>query len=318
MVFWGGPPDVKKLKADGNIKGLIKALRYKKDRYVRVHAAKALGEIGDARAVKPLIVALNDEEIDVGGAAKGALVNIGNSAVEPLIDALKHKESSVRRWVAIALEEIGDPQAVESLIIALKDGNGDVRFHAARALKEIGDARAQESFIIVLNKGEDVKVEQAAASALGKFGNAGAVPSLVSAIRRGNPWVVKPASKALVEIGDPQAVEPLIKALEAQDVGVRKLVAEALAEIGDARAVHPLTVFALKDNELAATAIYALTLVLKRDATNVEAEDLRAVIHLNKVEQWYGKRDERYLKEVDCSEVKELASQELTRRGLKD
>ena len=41
-----GPPNVEKLKAKGNVKGLIKALDYKKDASVRRAAAKALGKSG--------------------------------------------------------------------------------------------------------------------------------------------------------------------------------------------------------------------------------------------------------------------------------
>ncbi len=50
-------PNVGKLKARRNVKGLIKALNYKKDHNVQIFAAMALGEIGDTRAVAPLIAA---------------------------------------------------------------------------------------------------------------------------------------------------------------------------------------------------------------------------------------------------------------------
>ena len=56
-----GSPNVEKLQMKGNIKGLIKALRYDHNS-VRQSAAIALMKIGDARAVKPLIVALKDKD----------------------------------------------------------------------------------------------------------------------------------------------------------------------------------------------------------------------------------------------------------------
>jgi len=55
-----GPPNVDGLKARGNVGGLLKALEYRKDSYVCMEAAKALGEIGYPRAVEPLITALRD------------------------------------------------------------------------------------------------------------------------------------------------------------------------------------------------------------------------------------------------------------------
>src|SRR5450756_828303 len=83
-----GPPNVEKLKAKGDIPGLIKALGYGKDWGVRNAAAGALGQIGDARAVGPLIAALKDQDSNVRRAAAGALVEISAPSVMPLIAAL--------------------------------------------------------------------------------------------------------------------------------------------------------------------------------------------------------------------------------------
>ena len=103
-----GPPNIEKLKAKRNVQGLIKALIYKKDATVRRDALEALGAIGDARAVEPLIAALKDSEL------------------------------YVRLGGAKALGEIGDARAVESLSAALQDSASDVRKNAAAALGKIG------------------------------------------------------------------------------------------------------------------------------------------------------------------------------------
>ncbi len=57
---------------------------------VRWKAATALGEIKDARAVKPLIEALNDAQWNVSGEALYALVQIGEAARESLMATLRH------------------------------------------------------------------------------------------------------------------------------------------------------------------------------------------------------------------------------------
>jgi hypothetical protein len=44
------PPNIEKMKANRDLQGLIKALEYQKDASVRSGAAKALGELKDARA----------------------------------------------------------------------------------------------------------------------------------------------------------------------------------------------------------------------------------------------------------------------------
>jgi HEAT repeat protein len=157
---------------------------------VRQAAAVALGAIGDARAVEPLIAALKDEDSGVRLWAAKALdaigwkpetgeaealyliaqrkwdgcVKIGAPAVEPLIAALKGEDWRVREAAAEALGKVGDARAVEPLIAALKDGDSDVRKAAAEALAKIG-APAVEPLIAAL-KGEDWRVREAAAEAL--------------------------------------------------------------------------------------------------------------------------------------------------------
>ena len=93
-----GPPNIEKLKAKSNVKALIKALNYKKTSTdykhysVRQDAATALGELGDRRAVEPLILSLRDENI----ARKAACVlgKLGDARTfEPLmagLDSFKH------------------------------------------------------------------------------------------------------------------------------------------------------------------------------------------------------------------------------------
>lgn len=56
-------PNAEKQLAKRDVEGLVKALKYKSDEYVRNHAAWFLGELNDARAVEPLIQVLRDEYI---------------------------------------------------------------------------------------------------------------------------------------------------------------------------------------------------------------------------------------------------------------
>ena len=132
-------PNVERLKAKGDVKGLIKLLKDKKDWSARLGAAEALGDIGDATAVKPLIQALKDENSDVRMGVAWALGKIPDTtAVEFLIQALKDENRGVRSEAARALRDIRDTRAVEPLIQALKD----IGVEAAEALINIGDERA--------------------------------------------------------------------------------------------------------------------------------------------------------------------------------
>ena len=92
-IFGTFKPNVEKMKAKKDVKGLIKALKYndKKNEYsevffIRHQAVKALGEVGDARAIEPLVETMRDDSDKLlGSEAAEALGAIGDKrAVEPL------------------------------------------------------------------------------------------------------------------------------------------------------------------------------------------------------------------------------------------
>ncbi|MCG2795595.1 MAG: HEAT repeat domain-containing protein [Actinomycetia bacterium] len=122
------------------VEPLVPLLR-DKESIVRDEAARALGEIGDPRAVEALIGALGDKDWHVRHTALKIFPKIGKSAVEPLIWALEDKDKMVRDLAAWALGKIGDPRAVEPLTRALGDENEDIRKTAKKALKKIQKSR---------------------------------------------------------------------------------------------------------------------------------------------------------------------------------
>ena len=235
------------------VESLIQALK-DEDRDVRTGAAEALRKIGEP-AVDPLIKALKDEKSDVRTVAAECLGEIGDArAVEPLIQALKHKDAASSVFVveedgalvpsggsAKGLSLIGEP-AVEPLIQALKDENPSLRASAALALGVTRDARAVEPLIQAL-KDEDENVLWNANMALRSIGEPAMEPLI-----KDEDWHVRQATAlALGVTGDARAVEPLIQALKDEEFRVRVAAASTLGIIGDTRAVEPLTQ-ALKDN----------------------------------------------------------------------
>ena len=131
-------------------------------------AAWALGQLGDTRAVEPLIKALPEFEDTFGGEKDHiaeALGKMGEAAIEPLINALKHENLSVREGAAWALGQLGDTRAVEPLILALRSRH--TRRSAAEALGKMGEAAAIEPLILALRSRH---TRRGAAEALGKMG----------------------------------------------------------------------------------------------------------------------------------------------------
>jgi HEAT repeat protein len=185
--------------AKGDVKGLIKALEYRKDASVRRNATLALGEIGDASNVESLITVLKDEDENVRQTAAKVLGQIRDSkAVDPLIVVLDDSNADVRETAAEALRQIGNTHIVEPLIVALR--NKSLAHRAATFLGQIGDMRAVELLItIIKDENEDKDVRQTAA-------------------------------KTLEQIGA-QAVEPLIATLSDRSKNVRQIVAKTLATI---------------------------------------------------------------------------------------
>ena len=220
------------------------------DREVRLHAAKALGKIGDSRAVEALLACLKDEDFVLRRYTAKALGRIGDSrAVEPLLACLKDKNGDVRDSATIALGLIGDNRAVEPLISCLKDY--DFRWHV-EALGNIGDSRAVEPLIAYLNTvimriiniDAFVQAFDKIGDALSKIGKP-AVEPLIDFLNHWDPNARICAARALIKIGKP-AVGLLIACLKYNRVEERWLAIEALGEIGDSRAVEPL-IACLKD-----------------------------------------------------------------------
>jgi HEAT repeat protein len=257
-------PDVKKLKAKQDVKGLIEALGYQEYKRVRQEAAMALGEIGDVRAAEPLIAALSDDEDrHVREAAGEALVKLGAVSVQPLIEALGDWKSILWRPIPEILGRIGAP-AFEPLTLALQHKKFQVRQQAADALGFAGDARAFEALSEALND-EDADVRCSAALALGKIGEARAVDTLAALL--GDKQVRKAAAEALGILGDPRAFDHLAALPSYHDSRVE--IAVALAKTDSVRA-FPLLVSMLNSGDSAQKAAAVAGLGYTKDPQAME------------------------------------------------
>jgi HEAT repeat protein len=249
--------NIDEMKAKRDFEGLFGALNNKRNVYTRRDAAKALGEIGDAMAMEPLIAALKDPKKDVRDAAVEAIGKIGGDprAVVAFAEPLKNGNSIAREEAASSLGKIRHKSAVEHLIPALKDEDCFVRQSAAASLGKIGEPSAVEALAQTL-KDEDKDVRQTAAIAIGEIGGAAAVEPLLQLLKDESVMVRYRAVESLGRIGGSSAVDALIEALKdrgwiemptsggkpgTKKAWVRQKAIEALAETGDTRAVAPLT-----------------------------------------------------------------------------
>jgi HEAT repeat protein len=213
---------------------------------LRSDGARMLGALSDARAVEPLILALNDVRGIVRMDVASALGSLRDArAVQPLIVALKDIEAHVRDTVAEVLGRLGDARAVEPLIAALKDEKASVRDKAASALGRLDDTRAVEPLIDAL-KDEHAPVRTSVVGSLERLGDIRAVESLIDVLKDEKATVRIATAQALGRLGDARAVTPLIAALKDRNASVRRIAAWALGNLTDTSVVQ-LTFDALSD-----------------------------------------------------------------------
>ncbi len=123
-------------------------------RYSEVYA---LGELKDPQAVGPVVAVLKgDASAENRRGAADALGNIGDAgAVDPLIAATTDSDGSVRRAAARALAEIKDPRAANFLLDAFAKHNWDVIAGANEFYIHRGQAGSEDTLIEALNQTGD-------------------------------------------------------------------------------------------------------------------------------------------------------------------
>lgn len=177
----------------------------------RWHAAQTLGELGNRRAVKPLLRTLEDSN------------------------------HWVRIVAAEALGQIRDREATDALVRGLDDSSIWVRRASVTALGQIGDARAIAPLVERLLGPPDrewpEELRDAIAKALGAIGGK-AIQVLIDALGSSDLWVSCIAARALGQIGDPKAIAPLAALAQRRPSWVCSTATQALAHISDVRAVR--------------------------------------------------------------------------------
>jgi len=275
------------------------------EKQIHESAAITLGMIGDTRAVKPLIAALKSAQnpgearIDRvkrrshAASPKGhdSLIKIvevlgqikSEEAVAPLIQVYMNASDTLERSAMLALEEIGSVQVTRLLLSELRSISMPRKIKAAELLAKLKHPQAVER---LTEKLKDVTFERQEAN-----GRIWGDPNYAVAIA---------AAKALSEVGDPRAIVPLVTVYDTEKY--------------DLSSRHYLEVV-----------IEALEKLLEAEATSLPSQDLLMITALHdKSYEWTANYNPRCgddgpnsgVVTVSCSQVRQLARQELIRRGL--
>jgi HEAT repeat protein len=274
------------LKDSRTLPSLLKDISHS-DAFIRARVVEALGQIGDAQAVVPLLERLqNDPQASVRWRAAESLGMLKNTnainrllevlqkeidpvvrgraaealgffksedVVVALLDSLQSDAFPAVRWrAAQALGFLQDDGAVTILIQVLKkDADNSVRWSAAQALGQIKAFSALPALLESLRADLDPSVRWSAAEALGRLHHPDAVPVLIDALTYDKYAPVRAKScQALGYLQNPTALPSLLKALQnSPSASVRSHAAEALGRLQDPSAVSVLAEMLRNDPE---------------------------------------------------------------------
>jgi HEAT repeat protein len=221
-------------EGDAKATGELITLMGAGDRAQADGAYQAVVDLGEA-AIPYLVKALRENNGPVVEASAAALGSIGDpSAIQSLVAAMAPDRP--RRYAAAwALGEIASGDTAEALAAILADEDANLRKSAVRALVKIG----QESEAVVLDHLEAAQGgpgQRASIMVLGELRSRRAVP-LLAGITGDNRDA---AAWALGRSGDAGALDPLLSALEDDRWLVRRHAAEALGSLENSEAVPAL------------------------------------------------------------------------------
>jgi HEAT repeat protein len=128
-----------------------------------------------------------------------ALGMLGDPAVEPLIDLLRHDDAEIRMRAAWALGVMGPP-ALSALLKLAEGDDTRMRVEAIRVLGTIGEARSLNQLLIGLTD-EDPHIAARSARAIGKISDPRAYHALVTTLQHPTPDVRYEACRALADLG---------------------------------------------------------------------------------------------------------------------
>ena len=191
-------------------------------------ASRALAEIGDP-ASNALLFALQDTRPEVRRLAAKALGQIGDiRAIDFLIALLGDPDRGVRATAAIALGNYRHPMAAQKIMDAYPKAGVSARMDLIFALAHINDILAVP-FLIQHAKDPEPDIRAAIMLALGKLRDARVIPSLLLGIQDSDEITRANAAYSLGMYYSPEVVDALIKALADPAQRVREAALESLS-----------------------------------------------------------------------------------------
>jgi len=215
---------IKKLRDIGIVHDLVAALRdWGREKYETIRfILLQMGEI----AVVPLLEALGREtDRSLRKKIISIVAGLGEEAIPEIVRKFSDKNWYVVRNMVRILGEIGTGKVVRYLNIPLKHEDSRVRKEVVYALSSIGGTEAFR-LVSIMADDPDGEVRQSAIKYLGAMRNKGAIPLLLKLIDKRNLFglnnsLIISGIEALGEIGAEEAVPGLVRLLRKSTIFVR-------------------------------------------------------------------------------------------------
>lgn len=286
---------------------------------VRLSAARALGKFRSPGVEYALESLLKDGDIGVRMAAAESLLKIVPArriavVVPTLQHVIRNEATAQRQRAATLLGNIPDARAAAELVEALGDKEQEVRKAAEEALVKLGTAIAGDVIRALRHKSPEVR--RAAARILGRIGAPAAVEPLLAALRDSDEWVRAHAAEVLRKLGDQRVIPAFLAALDDGNERVREHAAAVLGELGDPQQIVVPLLRAARQGKSLRACVGALIAVMALRSAEVGADDLRAMAEFTAASPDGRPQAAAPEDDINCSALRQLAREELTRRGL--
>jgi HEAT repeat protein len=253
--FFLGFPALDALRRIGDPSAAARIVPLLGDEMLSAAAAEALGALGDVEAVAPLMALLDEPRAPCGSIAGslaalydryetrfeegGLIADTVRCEIRPVgVQRLLHRLETAPDAELPALVRVVswlEGEAVHRALFRLlgQPAPGG----QPRARKEVVEALVRHGkdvteLLVEYLDVEDLETCHAAVTALGRIGDARAVPRLTEMLAEGGPETMIAAAGALARIGDRRAMAPLLTLLEYPHAAVRQAAIAALNSIG--------------------------------------------------------------------------------------
>lgn len=216
-------PNVEKLASKRKVKGLIKALDAHGDSEIRRKAARALGEIGDKRAVEPLIQSLKSDFYSRKDIAN-ALKKLGGDkkATEKLaIDLYRDKEPTS---ASEALIELGNEQAINAIVDVFKKADFPVRELGYGSMNKVVMAKIERDIREIEPKYKDALRTHAQRLCVRRNHSEEIYPWENDRVMDNLEWIAKALINRLLEIDTDKTITMCCSFLTKEDIDRRDAI----------------------------------------------------------------------------------------------